>query len=407
MLEITKTAEIKIQANRKIYEFLKSTNYKIYVVYGGAGSGKSYTVSQFLIVNKLLRYKNKRLLVTRKYNPSLKQTAYSLVLEWLSKFGVKYEEKKSEQLITLANGSEILFRGMDDSEKIKSSEFNYIWMEEATEFSMDDFLQLRLRLRRANAGQRNQMFLTFNPVSSWTTDYFLKHKQEDTGILHTTYKDNIRFLDDDYVKTLEGLANQDLSFYQIYTLGEVAELKNKVYNNYVIVKDVPAKFDEIVYGLDFGYNNPTACLKVGIKDDDIYILDELYETHLTNEDLIEKLKDFIDNRYDEIYSDTEPDRIKEIERAGFNIRAAKKAKQNVANGIDLIKRKKIYIHEDCINTIDEIKNYKYKEDSKGNILDEPVKFKDHAMDAMRYACEYFMAYDETARNIKIKIKRSV
>ena len=407
MLETAKTAEIKIQANRKIYEFLKNTNYKIYVVYGGAGSGKSYTVSQFLIVNKLLRYKNKRLLVTRKYNPSLKQTAYSLVLEWLSKFGVKYEEKKSEQLITLANGSEILFRGMDDSEKIKSSEFNYIWMEEATEFSMDDFLQLRLRLRRANAGQRNQMFLTFNPVSSWTTDYFLKHKQEDTGILHTTYKDNIRFLDDDYVKTLEDLANQDLSFYQIYALGEVAELKNKVYNNYVIVKDVPAKFDEIVYGLDFGYNNPTACLKVGIKDDDIYILDELYETHLTNEDLIEKLKDFIDNRYDEIYSDTEPDRIKEIERAGFNIRAAKKAKQKVANGIDLLKRKKIYIHESCVNTIDEIKNYKYKEDSKGNILDEPVKFKDHAMDAMRYACEYFMGYDETARNIKIKIKRSV
>jgi len=145
-----------------------------------------------------------------------------------------------------------------------------------------------------------------------------------------------------------------------------------------------------------------------LKDDNIYITKELYETRLTNEELIEKLKYFVKNKNAEIYADSaEPDRIKEIERAGFNIRAAKKAKQKVANGIDLLKRKKIYIHETCTNTIKEIQSYKWKEKKDGEILDEPVKFLDHAMDAMRYACEYFMAYDETARNIKIKIKRSV
>lgn len=381
-MQVSETTELKVQANKKIYEFLKSTNYKIYVIYGGAGSGKSYTVTQFLIARRLLRYKNKRLLVTRKYNPSLKQTAYSLMLEWLQKFKVKYEEKKSEQLINLPNGSEILFRGMDDAEKIKSSEFNYIWMEEATEFTMQDFLQLRLRLRRANAGQRNQMFLTFNPVSSWVTDHFLKQEQEDVGILQTTYKDNIRFLDDDYVKALEDLANQDLSFYQIYALGQVAELKNKVYNNYVVVKDLPSSYDEIIYGVDFGYNNPSVILEIGIKDGNIYIIKELYKTHLTNSELIEEMKKFVHANSD-VYADSaEPQRIKEIEEAGFNIYAAKK---EVKNGIDFLKRKKIYIHENCINTIEEIKNYKYKEDRQGNVLEEPVKFNDHAMDAMRYA----------------------
>lgn len=381
-MQVSEATELKVQANKKIYEFLKSTNYKIYVIYGGAGSGKSYTVTQFLIARRLLRYKNKRLLVTRKYNPSLKQTAYSLMLEWLQKFKVKYEEKKSEQLINLPNGSEILFRGMDDAEKIKSSEFNYIWMEEATEFTMQDFLQLRLRLRRANAGQRNQMFLTFNPVSSWATGYFLKQEQEDVGILQTTYKDNIRFLDDDYVKALEDLANQDLSFYQIYALGQVAELKNKVYNNYVVVKDLPSSYDEIIYGVDFGFNNPSVILEIGIKDDDVYIIKELYKTHLTNSELIEEMKTFVHANSD-VYADAaEPDRIKEIEQAGFNIYPAKK---EVKNGIDFLKRKKIYIHENCTNTIEEIKNYKYKEDRQGNVLEEPVKFNDHAMDAMRYA----------------------
>lgn len=398
--------EARVKVIKKIYAFLQECRkQKEIVVYGGAGSGKSYTVAQFLIIEKLLSNRNKRLLVTRKYNPSLKVTTWQLVHEILNKLEIPYMENKTEQVLQLPRRNEIYFRGLDDAEKIKSSEFNYIWMEEATEFDYEDYLQLKLRLRRAT-NSVNQMFLTFNPVAGWTQKQFFEQENDDVAILHTTYVDN-PFLDSEYTKMLELLKEQDKAYYQIYTLGEYAKLKNKVYNNYVIVKDVPAKFDEIVYGLDFGYNNPTACLKVGIKDDDIYILDELYETHLTNEDLIEKLKDFIDNRYDEIYSDTEPDRIKEIERAGFNIRAAKKAKQKVANGIDLLKRKKIYIHEDCINTIDEIKNYKYKEDSKGNILDEPVKFKDHAMDAMRYACEYFMAYDETARNIKIKIKRSV
>jgi phage terminase large subunit len=398
--------EARVKVIKKIYAFLQeSQKQKEIIVYGGAGSGKSYTVAQFLLIEKLLSNRNKRLLITRKYNPSLKVTTWQLVHEILNELEIPYMENKTEQVLQLPRRNEIYFRGLDDAEKIKSSEFNYIWMEEATEFDYEDYLQLKLRLRRAT-NSVNQMFLTFNPVAGWTQKQFFEQENDDVAILHTTYIDN-PFLDSEYTKMLEYLKEQDKAYYQIYTLGEYAILKNKVYNNYVIVKDVPAKFDEIVYGLDFGYNNPTACLKIGIKDDDIYILDELYETHLTNEDLIEKLKNFVDNRYDEIYSDTEPDRIKEIERAGFNIRAAKKAKQKVANGIDLLKRKKIYIHEDCINTIDEIKNYKYKEDSKGNILDEPVKFKDHAMDAMRYACEYFMGYDETARNIKIKIKRSV
>lgn len=398
--------ETRVKVIKKIYSFLQNCNkQKEVVVYGGAGSGKSYTVAQFLIIEKLLSNRNKRLLVTRKYNPSLKVTTWQLIHEILNELEIPYIENKTEQVLQLPRRNEIYFRGLDDAEKIKSSEFNYIWMEEATEFDYEDYLQLKLRLRRAT-NSVNQMYLTFNPVAGWTQKQFFEQENDDIAILHTTYLDN-PFLDSEYTKMLEYLKEQDETYYQIYTLGQFAILKNKVYNNYVIVKDVPTKFDEIVYGLDFGYNNPTACLKIGIKDDDIYILDELYETHLTNEDLIEKLKNFVDNRYDEIYSDTEPDRIKEIERAGFNIRAAKKAKQKVANGIDLLKRKKIYIHESCVNTIDEIKNYKYKEDSKGNILDEPVKFKDHAMDAMRYACEYFMGYDETARNIKIKIKRSV
>lgn len=146
---------------------------------------------------------------------------------------------------------------------------------------------------------------------------------------------------------------------------------------------MPESFDEIIYGIDFGYNNPTACLKIEIKDQEVWIVDEIYKTHLTNADLIEELKSFVNEKSAYMYCDSaEPNRIEEISRAGFN---AMPADKSVKDGIDFVKRQKLHIYKNCVNTIKEIKNYKWKEDKNGNVLDEPVKFLDHSMDAMRYA----------------------
>lgn len=374
--------ETRVKVIKKIYAFLQECRkQKEIVVYGGAGSGKSYTVAQFLIIEKLLSNRNKRLLVTRKYNPSLRVTTWQLIHEILNELGIPYMENKTEQVLQLPRRNEIYFRGLDDAEKIKSSEFNYIWMEEATEFDYEDYLQLKLRLRRAT-NSVNQMFLTFNPVAGWTQKQFFEQESDDVAILHTTYVDN-PFLDIEYTKMLEFLKEQDEVYYQIYTLGRYAILKNKIYSNYQVVSKMPESFDEVIYGIDFGYNNPSVILEIGLKDDNIYVTKELYKTHLTNEELIEKLKYFVKSKNAEIYADSaEPARIEEIARAGFNVYPAKK---DVKDGIDYIKRKKIFLNENCINTIKEIQTYKWKEKKDGEILDEPVKFMDHAMDAMRYA----------------------
>ena len=374
--------ETRVKVIKKIYSFLQNCNkQKEVVVYGGAGSGKSYTVAQFLIIEKLISNRNKRLLVTRKYNPSLRVTTWQLIHEILNELEIPFLENKTEQVLQLPRRNEIFFRGLDDAEKIKSSEFNYIWMEEATEFEFEDYLQLKLRLRRAT-NSVNQMYLTFNPVAGWTQKQFFEQENDDIAILHTTYLDN-PFLDKEYTEMLELLKEQDEAYYQIYTLGRYAILKDKIYNNYQVVSRMPEMYDEIIYGVDFGFNNPSVILEIGIKDDNIYITKELYETHLTNEELIERLKSFVYSKNAEIYADSaEPARIEEIARAGFNIYPAKK---EVKNGIDYIKRKKIYIHESCVNTIKEIQSYKWKEKKDGEILDEPVKFLDHAMDALRYA----------------------
>jgi len=371
----------KVKVIEKIYRFLQQARAKEVVVYGGAGSGKSYTVAQFLIIDKLLSQRNKYLLVARKYNPSLRLTSYRLILDVLNKLNVPYIEHKVDQTIELPRRNVIFFRGIDEPEKIKSAEFNYIWMEEATEFDYNDYLQLKLRLRRATE-TKNQMYLTYNSLDGWTKKQFYDRVDSDVEVLHTWYVDN-PFLDEEYVQTLEKLIEQDEAFYRIYALGEYAEIKNKIYSNYTITNEVPASFDEIIYGLDFGYNNPTACLRIGIKDNNIYILDELYERYKTNQELIEMLRDFVTEPNAQVYCDSaEPQRIQELIQAGYY---ALPSDKSVKDGIDFIKRHKIYISENCTNTIKEIESYKWREDKEGNLLEEPVKFMDHTMDALRYA----------------------
>ncbi len=271
-------------------------------------------------------------------------------------------------------------------EKLKSiANITNIWIEEASEITQEDFQQLDLRLR-GKSKINKQITLSFNPVSSqsWLKRYFFDRETENTTIIKTTYKDN-RFIDEEYKKVIEELKETDYTYYQIYGLGNWGTPGNLIYHNYKVTENMPEQFDEIIYGLDFGYNNPSALVKVGLKDKNVYILQELYESKLTNADLIEKLKPLIENKNSNIYGDTaEPQRIEEISRAGYNIYPSDKS---VKDGIDYVKRQKIYIHPDCDNVIAEMQTYKWKEDRNGNVLDEPVKFRDHLMDALRY-CLY-------------------
>lgn len=363
---------------------------------GGAGSSKSWSVAQHIIV-KACEEKNKRILVTRKTLPSLRITAYKLITDLLKEYDLPYEINKSEMVITTPTGTEILFKSLDEPEKIKSAEFNYIWVEEATEINLDDYRQLNLRLRRQNELQ-NQMFLSCNPISrlSWVYRELCEISHDDVAINRSTYKDN-PFLDKEYISQLEGLINQDINYYKIYTLGEWGILKNIIYSNYDTVDMLPESFDDIFYGLDFGFNNPSALVKVMVKDNEFYLQEMLYKSGMTNRDIINTLQD--QKITNIIYADTaEPARIEEICQNGF---WCKPAEKDVEDGIDYVKRQKLHISSDSTNILKEIGGYKYREDKDRNVLEEPVKFNDHLMDAIRYAL-YTHRYQPLIMPIGIK-----
>lgn len=355
---------------------------------GGARSSKSYSITQ-LMVKKFNEEKNKNFLTTRKTLPSLRITAYKVAVDMMKNYGCYeyFTHNKTERTIyNPYNNNLWLFTSVDDREKIKSTEFNYIHMEEANEFNYDDYMILKLRMSgKEGPGERNQMYLSLNPteIHGWVNEILIP--QKDVKVIHSTYEDAIRFLPTSYVQRLEALKDEDASYWLVYGLGEFAQIKGMIHKLHMIPA-LPPEPVETIYGLDFGFVNPNALLQIDIDMEHmaLYITELLYQTGMTNAQLKEELKILIpeEHRDREIYADSaEPARIEEIYHEGFNIH---KSDKSVANGIDCVNRFKLYATEESVNVKHEISGYKRKVDRNSVVLEEPVKFNDHCPNALRY-----------------------
>ena len=361
------------------------------VLYGGAGSGKSVFVAQRLVY-RIMKESNQKALVVRKVAKTNRQSTFAEICNVINTWNLSalFKINRSDMEITFLNKNQIVFSGLDDAEKLKSiTGITYIWIEEASEITQEDFIQLDLRLR-GKSKVPQQITLSFNPVSalSWLKAYWFDQQKENTTILKTTYKDN-RFLDDEYRNVIESLKQQDHTYYQIYALGEWGVLGNLVFKDYAF-EDIPyaeEDFDAVYQGMDFGFNHPSALIRVGFKDGELYVFDELYEKGLTNAELIKRVAEHTAKGKLITADSAEPARIKEFRQAGYNVRGSVKGKGSVKDGIDWLKRHRIHISKNCPNLFAEMQQYSYKQDKDGNVQDEPIEFKDDAIAALRYAIE--------------------
>jgi len=372
-----------IQINKAFRE-VKDCIRRFVVLYGGAGSGKSYYISQHIILD-CLNNRNIKWCCIRKVARTIRESVFAEITARIQEYGFNdyFQINKSDYTITcIPTGSKIIMTGIDDPEKIKSiSSVTKFWIEEASELSLTDFKQVNLRLRGKSEIDK-QIFISFNPVHNrhWLKEYFFDNPKHNSVIIKTTYHDNA-FLDDEYKAELEALKDIDEYFYSVYCLGQWGNLTGVIYSNWSVTNVFPGNCDEIIYGLDFGFNNPTALVKVGIKDRLYYIDELLYRSNMTNSDLIQQLKTL--NITGTIYADAaEPARILEIQNVGFNVVAADKS---VIPGIDYCKAQQLRVTESSINLINELNTYSWKKDKSNKSLDEPIKINDHLTDAFRYA----------------------
>ncbi len=377
-----KKNSLKIKVGKVFRQSARAKN-KVVVNVGGARSGKSYAMAQLLIM-RALNQAGSQIGVTRKTMPALKMTSRRLILELLSKYGLYQSARwnKTENYYLLPNLSRFQFFSLDDAEKIKSSEFNYLWLEEANEFTYQDYLVLLTRLS-ARSQYQNQMFLTLNPTDA--NCWIAKHlkPRADVLFINSTYRDN-PFLSQSYIDTLLSLKDYDENAYKVFALGQWGCSQRLIYPSWRLAS-APQSCEEVIWGLDFGFNNPSALVKIYIKDAQFFCEEVLYQTSLTTKALCARLEEIIPHkdRAQTIYADSaEPDRIAEISSLGFNIKPAQK---NILCGILAVRSVGLNITPSSVNLIKEAQTYSWKTDNAGAVLETPVKFQDHALDALRYA----------------------
>ncbi len=409
---------ITVEANPCFREVDQSSKRYI-VMKGSAGSGKSVDTAQNYIL-RLMRDRGRNLVCIRKSDVTNRDSTYAeltgAVYRMFGEQADRYWDIKLSplQLTCKMNGNEVIFRGMNDErqrEKLKSITFQKgkltdVWVEEATELTQDDFEIIDDRLRgRLPEGQFYQIRMTFNPVNRnhWIKKAFFDRTDANTLTHHSTYLDN-RFIDDAYKARMERRKEVDPEGYRIYGLGEWGEIGGLILHNWSredISLDLD-DYDDVSLGQDFGFNHANAILLLGTRDDNIYILDEIYVFEKETSEIIPMANKKGFPRDRDMWCDSaEPDRIKMWKTAGYRAKPVEKEKTNEkkyqAAQIDWLKgvvsknkaiKRMIYVHPQCTNTIRELQQWKWKKDDRtGEYLDEPVPFQDDAMAALRYGVE--------------------
>ena len=384
--------------NKHIFDNLYDYSTFTEVHYGGASSGKSHGVIQKVVFKTCQNWKYPRkVLFLRKVGATVHDSIFEDVKQCLESWKLldKCKVNNSAYRIELPNGAQFIFKGLDNPEKIKSIKgVSDVVMEEASEFTLDDYTQLTLRLRDKRHKDK-QIYLMFNPVSkaNWVYNAFFVKNPKNTVVYQTTYKDN-RFLDRVTVENIEELANRNEAYYKIYALGEFATLDKLVFPKYEKrllskreLEHLPAYF-----GLDYGFiNDPSALLHVRVDDENkrLYVVEEFVKKGLTNDKIAEAIKT-LGYAKEEIQADSaEKKSNQELRNLGIaRVVDVKKGPGSVMQGIQYLLQYDWIVDERCVKLIEELENYTWKKDKKTNeYTNEPVDSYNHCIDAIRYALQ--------------------
>ena len=366
-----------IQTN-VVCEHLIESDKRIVIEQGGTRSGKTYNILIWIIFYYALQNKGKIVTICRKTFPALRTSAmrdFFDILKQNKLYSEIYHNKSSGEY--RLNDNLIEFISLDQPQKVRGRKRDLLFINEANELHWEDWQQLVFRTT-------GRIILDYNPSDEFHWIYEKVKTREDSEFHITTYLDN-QFLPESIIKEIELLKETDENYWRVYGLGEVGKSMATIFDA-KLCEQIPTHARHLGYGMDFGYtNDPSTLISVFIHDTNLYIKELLYRTNMTNRDIANELNRLKVGRREEIYADSaEPKSIEEIYRMGWNVKPAVKGRDSVNIGIDMLKRYKLFVTKDSINTIKEFRNYKWKEDKNGNILNTPVDMFNHSIDALRY-----------------------
>lgn len=379
----------------KFLPLLNDYSHRWEIYKGSAGSGKSHFITQKIII-KALREK-RRVMICRRYGTTMRNSVFKLFKDVIESFKITHltRIKESDMSITLPNGSEIIFVGLDNEEKLLSiAGITDIFIEEVYEVPKEIVDQLNLRMRGKAPNQ--QIYMAFNPISAkhWLYDFCEGSTRPESSIYsQSTFRDN-PFLPDEYVKALEDMYRTNPNKARVFCDGNWgADVEGLVYKNHVLsdfdINELIKQGLEVRVGIDWGFVDPTTVV-VSLFDKpkkEIYIIGEFYKRGAT----LEEIKDGIIQlgiSKQKMYCDgAEPDKVDYLRRNGFNAVSAKKGAGSVKAGISFLQDMKIICHESCVSVAAELENYVYLKDKKtGQYIEDSYDHDfSHTMDALRYS----------------------
>jgi phage terminase large subunit len=388
-----------IDVNKK-YAPIATDDSRYFIITGGRGSGKSFSVNLMLV---LLTYEAGHTILFTRY--TLASAYISIIPEFIDKletlnifsdFRVTKDEIRNKR-----SGSKIVFKGIktssgDQTANLKSLQGVTTWVMDEAEELVDEDIFDKIDLSVRQQDQRNRVMLILNPTTKehWIYNRFFEDKgvQEgqnickgNTTYIHTTYKDNLENLSESYIQQIENIKKRRPEKYKHQMLGGwLSKAEGVIFTNWKV-----GQFKRVgvsVYGQDYGFasdENSLCETNIDSTNKIIYLKECFYIKGLTTSQIAElNLKHA---KTDLIVADSaEPRLIYEVKAKGCNIVPSIKGQGSITYGISLLQDYDLIIDENSINLIKELNNYCWLE-RKSNT---PIDKWNHLLDAVRYAVSY-------------------
>lgn len=356
-----------------LFEVNYNCQKKVSINQGGTSSGKTYTLLQVLFTIGI-NDAGSVITIVGQDIPNLKKgairDAHHIVANSPQLQSYIKSYNKSDRIYEFKNGTIIEFTSYADEQDAKSGKRDYLFLNEGNGIPYSIYWQLAIRTRK-------KIFIDYNPTAKfWVHEKLINH--DDVQLFISDHRDN-PFISDELHKEIESIADEEL--FKVYARGLTGRVQGLIYPHYQLCDGIP-DFVDTCYGLDFGYNHPMALVEVGKFEKRLYWDEVIYQSQLTIGLLLDLMAELGVDKSKVMYCDhAAPDKIADLQKAGYN---AVNAEKEVKNGLDYVRDHKLYFTKRSKGVQKEANQYKWKEDRQGNVLDEPVKFMDDAMDAGRY-----------------------
>jgi phage terminase large subunit len=378
----------KTTATNKILQMKK----RIRAVQGGTSASKTISILLYLIAMAQTDKNPTLTSIVSESFPHLKRGVMRDFILIMEAQGYWKDDlwNKTDSVYKFETGSKIEFFSADQPDKLRGARRDRLFINEANNVPFEAFNQLEVRTKEF-------CFLDWNPTNEF---WFYSEicscgkngcsgTRTDAEHIILTYKDN-EALDAEIVKSIEQRRG-NVSWFKVYGEGQLGEVEGKIYKDWKIINDVPHEARLERYGLDFGYSNdPTAIVAI-YRYNDGFIIDEIaFQKELSNK----MIADIIQNQPAKalvVADSAEPKSIDEVALHGVNIVGVSKTRQETKSetfvkwAISVVQDQRISVTKRSTNVIKEYRNFLWKTDRDGKILNEPEHEFKHSMDAIAYA----------------------